>query len=98
MSKKLALLVGFLLTMVSWATFADDPLLTFGPRGAAGTLYARQDAFARRPGLVVIAETKGRAVLKNSTILKRTGGGLLISTAEPDSTLATKEIELRYSP
>jgi hypothetical protein len=98
MRVKLALLAGLLLVAFSWATLADDPLLTFGPRGISGTLYARQNAFVRRPGLIVKAQVKTKDVLLDSAVLRQTGGGLLVSTAQPDSALLGKKLQLNYSP
>jgi hypothetical protein len=82
--------------MLGFAVLADEPFLTFGPRGEPGTLYARsQTAFARKPNLVVFA---GPDPLHDSAKLRQTGGGLFVTKAEPSPSLTGKTIELRYSP
>jgi hypothetical protein len=95
MTRRLASLVGFFLVLLSWIALADEPLLTFGPNGARGTLYVPANGFARRPSLTVVARSK--SVLTDSNQLRQTGGGLLIAVAKPEPNLANKKLELRYS-
>lgn len=90
--------VAFLIVILFALTvFAQQPLISFGPRDDPKSMQGL--GFERSQGLKVDAgdiRGRGQAVLRDQSTLRQTGGGLLVSTAEPHPTLVGHRIKLAY--
>lgn len=88
-----------LLLVFAMTVLAADPYITFGLRSNPNSRVAT--GFQRYEGLRVIApETahNGISVLNDASILSKTGGGMMVSTAEPAPGINVRGLHLAYDP
>lgn len=96
--RKATSILTFLL-LIAIAVLGADPWISFGPLKDPETRTGI--GFKRYQGLSVVVpntQNRGRSVLRNANILRRTGGGMMVSIAEPSAALANKVLQLRYLP
>lgn len=96
--RKVAVSLTLLLLIIIPVLAGIDAFITFGARGEPGA--RRGVGFERYKGLSVIApdlRNRGVNVVRNTNLLRQTGGGMFVSTAEPSPDLVNSTLSLRYT-
>ncbi len=87
------------LLLVAISVLGADPWISFGPPDDATARVGI--GFTRYEGLKVAApnvRNRGRAILQDPNLLSQTGGGMLVTTAEPAPSLVNRVLQLKYVP
>jgi hypothetical protein len=102
--RSLASTLAFLL-LTAISVLAQTPRLTFGPLDDSGSkkgsAFDDRSVLNRDRGLRVVAPdlgNRGINLLRDAETLKQTGGGMLVSVAEPHPDLANQRMLMAYIP
>jgi hypothetical protein len=96
--KKAASLL-IVLLFIAISIIAQTPWLSFGPPDDPAAKIGV--GFERYPGLSVVApdvRNRGINVIRDPNVLRQTGGGMLVSLAEPHPDLVNHRLSLAYDP
>jgi hypothetical protein len=88
-----------LLLLIAISVLAQTPWVSFGPPDDPKA--RRGVGFERYQGLRVVApdvRNRGLNVIRDPNMLRQTGGGMLVSVAEPHPDLANQRLSLAYDP
>lgn len=88
-----------LLLLIVFSVLGAEPYILFGLPTDSGARIGI--GFERHPGLFVVAQdtrNRGLSILNDPVLLRQTGGGMMVSTAEPSAILANKVSQLKNIP